>query len=424
MIDEELLYISSTILCLLIRRRSLTITALISKAHKVIAMDPFSSAPGMQASTSYDQHFLPHSNPSSTHSSPRSFTHDLDPMSYHSQPISHLHSNLHSQSYPIPGGNSYPSGPSMNSNRRGQQFMASQMGSRSHSYSSYNGGTPALQVSTNTSAEHDPNERTARPGNAHTHAAFHNALALPLPPLPDSGHSLVTPTATTAGSSSLSSMSSAGLSSAGNVSSASSVNSSFADAQQQHLQQQQDDQEPSEQLTQDYIAGTPGLSKGLSRPLSQLEKERLGWLDRLKYFLATAPSRWHTTETELNATSGLSGQTSVPFSHGVNIYPGMNLDGTYTSHPAQHAPSHPQLNRFMLPSQEFVTCVLWNGLYHITGTDIVRALVFRFEVSKVLFLLMLVGGSAIRGQIRCLPSTWCDAFSIVDHDLPTCRGHQ
>lgn len=40
---------------------------------------------------------------------------------------------------------------------------------------------------------------------------------------------------------------------------------------------------------------------------------------------------------------------------------------------------HPSLNRFMLPSQEFVTCVLWNGLYHITGTDIVRALVFRFE---------------------------------------------
>ena len=28
---------------------------------------------------------------------------------------------------------------------------------------------------------------------------------------------------------------------------------------------------------------------------------------------------------------------------------------------------------------EYVTCVLWGGLYHITGTDIVRALVFRFE---------------------------------------------
>lgn len=256
--------------------------------------------------------------------------------------------------------------------------MASQMGQRSHSYSAYSTGAPALQVSTNTSSEHDPNERTARPGNAHQHAAFHNSLALPLPPMPDSGNSLVTPTATTSGSSGLSSMSSAGLSSAGNVSSASSAHSSFADAQQQHLQRHQE-QDITDRAAQDYIAGTPGLSKGLSRPLSQIEKERLAWLDRLKYFLATAPSRWHTTDTELTANITMSGPASTAFAQGVNIYPGMGIDGSYTSHPAQHAPSHPQLNRFMLPSQEFVTCVLWNGLYHITGTDIVRALVFRFE---------------------------------------------
>ncbi|KAJ7791971.1 hypothetical protein B0H14DRAFT_2395187, partial [Mycena olivaceomarginata] len=37
--------------------------------------------------------------------------------------------------------------------------------------------------------------------------------------------------------------------------------------------------------------------------------------------------------------------------------------------------------RFLLSTQEYVSCVLWNGLYHITGTDIVRALVSRFEVS-------------------------------------------
>ena len=40
---------------------------------------------------------------------------------------------------------------------------------------------------------------------------------------------------------------------------------------------------------------------------------------------------------------------------------------------------HPALNRFLLPNSEYVSCVLWGGLYHITGTDIVRALVFRFE---------------------------------------------
>ena len=45
-----------------------------------------------------------------------------------------------------------------------------------------------------------------------------------------------------------------------------------------------------------------------------------------------------------------------------------------------HPPTpHPALNRFLLPSGEYVSCVLWSGLYHITGTDIVRALVFRFE---------------------------------------------
>ena len=51
----------------------------------------------------------------------------------------------------------------------------------------------------------------------------------------------------------------------------------------------------------------------------------------------------------------------------------------------------PNLNRFLLPNGEYVSCVYWNKLFHITGTDIgkfitfavadcsVRALVFRFE---------------------------------------------
>lgn len=36
------------------------------------------------------------------------------------------------------------------------------------------------------------------------------------------------------------------------------------------------------------------------------------------------------------------------------------------------------LTRLVDSTGEYVTCVLWSGLYHITGTDIVRALVFRF----------------------------------------------
>ncbi|KAF8870355.1 STE like transcription factor-domain-containing protein [Mucidula mucida] len=98
-------------------------------------------------------------------------------------------------------------------------------------------------------------------------------------------------------------------------------------------QQQQDD-------TDTYTADSP--------PLTAQETDRLAHLDRLKFFLATAPSGW-----EKNAAAGPS---------------------SYTPDPA-----NPALNRFLLPTQEFVTCVLWNGLYHITGTDIVRALIFRFE---------------------------------------------
>ena len=47
---------------------------------------------------------------------------------------------------------------------------------------------------------------------------------------------------------------------------------------------------------------------------------------------------------------------------------------------------HHTIRLFLLPNHEYVTCVLWNGLYHISRTDIVRALqvVFRFEVSSSL----------------------------------------
>ncbi|KAF9974762.1 homeodomain transcription factor ste12 [Actinomortierella ambigua] len=38
-----------------------------------------------------------------------------------------------------------------------------------------------------------------------------------------------------------------------------------------------------------------------------------------------------------------------------------------------------EIARFVLPTGETISCVLWNELYHITGTDIVRSLVSRFE---------------------------------------------
>ncbi|KAL0076181.1 STE like transcription factor-domain-containing protein, partial [Phycomyces blakesleeanus] len=34
---------------------------------------------------------------------------------------------------------------------------------------------------------------------------------------------------------------------------------------------------------------------------------------------------------------------------------------------------------FPLPAGESISCVLWNNLFHITGTDIVRSLIYRFH---------------------------------------------
>lgn len=107
-----------------------------------------------------------------------------------------------------------------------------------------------------------------------------------------------------------------------------------------------------------FNPSTTGLSacKNLTRLLTVQEQDNLIHLDSLKLFLATAPSRWSST------ASGLTQNDSFP----------MDSSG----HPAS---SHPSMNRFLLPSSEYITCVSWNNRYHITGTDIVRALVFRFE---------------------------------------------
>ncbi|GAA98857.1 hypothetical protein E5Q_05545 [Mixia osmundae IAM 14324] len=74
-------------------------------------------------------------------------------------------------------------------------------------------------------------------------------------------------------------------------------------------------------------------------------QELLDAVTKLKFFLATAPGSFDQSAIDLNEIQ--------------------NNDAR-------------RLNRFLLPTGEFVSCVLWNGLYHITGTDIVRALHFRF----------------------------------------------
>ncbi|KAI8071233.1 STE like transcription factor-domain-containing protein [Gongronella butleri] len=69
--------------------------------------------------------------------------------------------------------------------------------------------------------------------------------------------------------------------------------------------------------------------------------QRMAQIDELKLFLATANNRWH---------------------------------GLHDLHCPQH-----QIHSFPLPTGDQISCVLWNNLYYITGTDIVRSLVFRFH---------------------------------------------
>jgi hypothetical protein len=101
---------------------------------------------------------------------------------------------------------------------------------------------------------------------------------------------------------------------------------------------------------------TPGTSQSNASPTNilqatyppELAPGSSGLLDavnKLKFFLATAPGSFNQTPYDLNDVVAREERC---------------------------------LNRFQLPTGETVSCVHWNGLYHITGTDIVRALNFRF----------------------------------------------
>ncbi|KAL4077965.1 STE like transcription factor-domain-containing protein [Scleroderma citrinum] len=100
------------------------------------------------------------------------------------------------------------------------------------------------------------------------------------------------------------------------------------------------------------------LCNSLSRPLTSREQENLAHLDRLRYFLATAPNHWCTSDASRSPYSSDPAAGST----------------------ADHITSpHPCMNRFYISASEHVTCVLWDNKHYITGTDIVRSLVFRFE---------------------------------------------
>ncbi|OZJ01729.1 hypothetical protein BZG36_05447 [Bifiguratus adelaidae] len=73
---------------------------------------------------------------------------------------------------------------------------------------------------------------------------------------------------------------------------------------------------------------------GAELPTEENKAERLRQIDDLRFFLATAPSKLEKDQV---------------------------------------------ISRYSLPTGDFISCVLYNNLFHVTGTDIVRCLVFRFH---------------------------------------------
>ncbi|PWY70210.1 STE-domain-containing protein [Aspergillus heteromorphus CBS 117.55] len=76
------------------------------------------------------------------------------------------------------------------------------------------------------------------------------------------------------------------------------------------------------------------LSTEAQQSLPHDAQVALQQVDNLKYFLLSAPVDWHADQL---------------------------------------------IRRFLLPTGDYISCVLWNNLFHISGTDIVRCLAFRFQ---------------------------------------------
>ncbi|RMZ86158.1 hypothetical protein DV737_g221, partial [Chaetothyriales sp. CBS 132003] len=71
-------------------------------------------------------------------------------------------------------------------------------------------------------------------------------------------------------------------------------------------------------------------------------------------------------------------QQSLPQDAQVALQQVDNLKYFLISAPVDWSPDS-LIRRFLLPTGEHVACVLWNNLFHISGTDIVRCLSFRFQ---------------------------------------------
>ncbi|EAW12529.1 sexual development transcription factor SteA [Aspergillus clavatus NRRL 1] len=71
-------------------------------------------------------------------------------------------------------------------------------------------------------------------------------------------------------------------------------------------------------------------------------------------------------------------QQSLPHDAQVALQQVDNLKYFLLSAPVDW-PRDQLIRRFLLPTGDYISCVLWNNLFHISGTDIVRCLAFRFQ---------------------------------------------
>ncbi|OJJ48836.1 hypothetical protein ASPZODRAFT_2120290 [Penicilliopsis zonata CBS 506.65] len=71
-------------------------------------------------------------------------------------------------------------------------------------------------------------------------------------------------------------------------------------------------------------------------------------------------------------------QQSLPQDAQVALQQVDNLKYFLLSAPVDWQPDQ-LIRRFLLPTGDYVSCVLWNNLFHVSGTDIVRCLAFRFQ---------------------------------------------
>ncbi|KAI6457269.1 hypothetical protein MCOR17_007909 [Pyricularia oryzae] len=88
--------------------------------------------------------------------------------------------------------------------------------------------------------------------------------------------------------------------------------------------------------------------------------------------VAAAPQK---PETFMLSTEA---QQALPHDAQVALQQVDNLKYFLISAPVDWQPDQ-YIRRFLLPTGEYVSCVLWNNLFHISGTDIVRCLSFRFQ---------------------------------------------